>query len=117
MNSYQRMDVYILQRAKAEPLDGFRFHIPTLATEFGIDQAHVRGRLVGLHKDGYIVLWARDAYNCPKPVHEWRDEESFFNIANDKYARLTHKGDELLEELAAEAGERSQPKRAIGFHV
>lgn len=120
MTSYQRMTIQILQRAKAEPSEGFRFRVVALATEFGIDQAHVRERLVRLHKDGYAVLLARDEYNRPKPFDQWRDEELFFFFNSDdghRLARLTDKGDEMLEELAAEAGEPSQTKRAIGFHV
>lgn len=104
MTAYERLDIYILERAKAAPPnEGFLFRFVELANMFGIDQALVRQRLERRHREEYIRLSGFDEYNRLKPFDQWRNEETFWYTNTDGGARrihLTDKGDELLERLA-----------------
>ena len=104
MTAYERMDIYILESAKAAPPnEGFHFRVVELANKFGIDQALVCQRLVRRHKEEYIRLSGLDEYGRPKPVEQWRDEETFWWTNTDgghRRIHLTDKGDELLERLS-----------------
>jgi hypothetical protein len=116
MTAFDTMKIEFLTRLK-DARDEVHFLVSELTGRYGIQESHVREKLVEWNTDKLIRLSAFHESGAVKPLESWRDPDYFFNYASDgnhKRALLLARGAEFLEQLPADEAETT--KRAIGFH-
>ena len=115
MNRFEKFTIETLQQAKV--MGSYSLvHTLGLASQYGINERHIREGLLKLQEDEFIRLSAWDG-SRDRPIDEWSSPDVFFDFTGeDGYKRiwlLIH-GAEFLENLPQHnATPASRPR--IGF--